>query len=214
MDKQEGHTDISHGIIEALAQTYLSSYESQVIFAILRKTVGWHKNVDKIPNSQLVSATGIHKAHVSRTLSKLKSRRIVTQTGNKIGIQTDTTKWIKQMLPKQVTTKLLPKQVTGVTQTGNKKLPKQADSKDNKDIIQNNVSTNADKINYFADLIAKELGDDKSLAFYKQAVATLDPHRLLQKAKEIVKDGGAKKPGAVFTAWYLEEARKLLVKSM
>ena len=135
--REDGHVDIANDIIEAMAKTYFSSYEIQVLLAILRKTYGWHKKEDWIPISQLVGMTGIYKSHISRTLRKLIQRNMIIKSGIKLSFQKDYEKWEK--LPKQVTNiKLpiqdikLPKQVTDVTQTGNEKLPKQADSKETK----------------------------------------------------------------------------------
>jgi len=54
---------------------------------------------------------------------------------------------------------------------------------------------------YFAGLIAEKLGDQKSLTYYIIACQRSDPHMLLQKAAEIMADGGARNPGAVFADW-------------
>jgi len=120
---EDGHVDIANEIVEALAVTYLSSYESQVLWAIFRKTYGWHKKEDWITGSQLVEMTGIAKGHISRTLKKLIDRNMVNKNGKKLSFQKDYDKWIK--LPKRVTNiKLLkqdiklPKRVTEVTQIG------------------------------------------------------------------------------------------------
>jgi len=43
--REDGHVDIANETIEALAKIYLSSYETQTLFAIFRKTYGWHKKV-------------------------------------------------------------------------------------------------------------------------------------------------------------------------
>lgn len=126
--KENGYTPIANELIEAFCRLKLSPYESMLIWYILRKTYGYNKKSDRIPNSQFVSATGMHKAHVSRTKARLIERKIVTKTGNNLNINKNYEEWIK--LPKQVTKnnaeKLpnlvteLPKQVTEVTQTGNK----------------------------------------------------------------------------------------------
>ena len=143
---ENGHVDIANEIIEALAKTYLSSYESQVLWAIFRKTYGWHKKEDWITGSQLVEMTDITKGHISRTLKKLINRNMVNRNGKKLSFQKDYDKWLK--LPKWVTdTKLpkqdtkLPKQVTEVTQTGNKKLPKQVNTKETKETITKETIT-------------------------------------------------------------------------
>src|SRR5438045_5805100 len=64
---------------------------------------------------------------------------------------------------------------------------------------QNKKDTN--ETDYFAGLLAEKLGDQKSLTYYKIACQRSDPHMLLQKAAEIMADGGARNPGAVFADW-------------
>ena len=138
--KEDGHVDIANEIVEALAKTYLSSYESQVLWAIFRKTYGWHKKEDWITGSQLVKITGINKSHISRTLKKLTKRNLIIRNDNKLSFQKDYDIWGK--LPKQAPTKKLPiqdtklpKQVTKVTQIGNEQLPKQVNTKETKETI-------------------------------------------------------------------------------
>ena len=67
---------------------------------------------------------------------------------------------------------------------------------------ENNVNKKDEKeIDYFANLLADKLNDQKSISFYKIACRKRDPHELLRKASEIVSDGGARNPAAVFTKW-------------
>ena len=76
-----------------------------------------------------------------------------------------------------------------------------------KNVKKKNVQEkeNGERLDYYAGLIADKLGDRKSLAYYKLACRKYVPERLLQKASEIVTDGGAKKPAAVFTSWLKHE---------
>ncbi|MCJ7790563.1 MAG: replication protein [Candidatus Atribacteria bacterium] len=150
--KENGHTDIANEILEELGKTYLSSYESRVLFIIFRKTYGWHKKEDWITNTQISEMTGIAESHISRTIKKLIQRRIVTKNGKKLSFQKDYEQWEKlpiqviiEKLPKQDIK--LPKQVIEVTQTGIKKLPKQVDTKEI-------------KRNYTKETITKEKGDN------------------------------------------------------
>ena len=138
--REDGHVDIANEIVEALAKIYLSSYESQVLWAIFRKTYGWHKKEDWITNTQISDMTGIAESHISRTIKKLIRRKIIIRVDKKLAFQKDYDRWEK--LPKQVTSKKLPiqdkklpKQVIKVTQTGIKKLPKQVDTKEKKETI-------------------------------------------------------------------------------
>ncbi len=152
---EDGHTKIANELMEAFCKINLSPYESRVLFFILRKTYGWSKKADKIPLSQIVEGTGMKKPHVCRALQSLISRSIVTRTGNKqTQLNKDYAQWLPkqvikvaapsqiQLLPEQVMDgkgdryqnrdRILPKQVTNITRTGNKSLPKQGPSKANK----------------------------------------------------------------------------------
>lgn len=126
---------IINEIVEALASIRLSSYEFNIIMAVIRKTYGWGKKDDWISLTQLRELTKIPTQHCCRTIKKLLSKNIIIKNAQTVGINKKTTQWLpKQPLPKQV----LPKQVTGTTQTGNQPLPKQVDTKDTttKDTIQ------------------------------------------------------------------------------
>ena len=115
--REDGHVDIANEIVEALAKIHLSSYESQVLWAIFRKTYGWHKKEDWITNSQIAEMTEIAESHVSRTIKILIQKKLVTKNGIKLGFQKDYEQWEK--LPKGVTShhkEKLPK--------GDMKLPK------------------------------------------------------------------------------------------
>ncbi len=62
-----------------------------------------------------------------------------------------------------------------------------------------------DEVDYYAGLLAEKLGDQKSLTYYKIACHRFNPQLLLQKAAEIIGDGGARNPGAVFTDWLKQQ---------
>lgn len=125
LQRENGHIDIAHGIAEALTHTNLSAYESRVLWCIFRKTYGYQKKEDWIAISQIVEMTGLHKAHVSRTLKLLCLRNIVTKGGNKMGFNKYQSQW--RELPKGVTTHhKLPKGVPRVTKGGNGGVPKGA----------------------------------------------------------------------------------------
>ena len=166
--REDGHVDIANEIVEVLAKTYLSSYESQVLWAIFRKTYGWHKKEDWITNTQISDMTGIAESHISRTIKKLIQRKIIIRVNKKLAFQKDYDRWEK--LPKQVTSeklpiqdKKLPKQVIKVTQTGIKKLPKQVDTKETK---RNYTKETIQKKNLLHSEIIKYL-NQKTRAHYK-----------------------------------------------
>src|SRR5437588_8793293 len=71
---------------------------------------------------------------------------------------------------------------------------------------QNKKDTN--ETEYYAHLLAEKLGDQKSLTYYKIACQRFDQHKLMQKAAEIMADGGARNPGAIFAEWVKTQGGK------
>ena len=92
---ENGHTKIANEIMHHLAKIHLSSNQWQVLICIIRKTYGFHKKVDYIANFQIVQATGLCKAVVSRTLEKLTELKIIDLEGKFIGFQKDWEQWNK-----------------------------------------------------------------------------------------------------------------------
>lgn len=117
---ENGHLDLANELVEALAKTYMSSYESQILWAIFRKTYCWHKKTDWIAFSQFRELTGMKDPNISRTLKKLVDRKIVIRMGKEYGLNKSYPNW-------QVK---LSKQITQVIQTDKKKLSKQLDTKE------------------------------------------------------------------------------------
>jgi phage replication O-like protein O len=105
-------------------KTNLSAYQSRILWAIFRRTYGFHKKEDWLSNSQLAELTGLWKQHIHRAIKELKDRNIVTKRGYFLGFNKDYQGW--RELPKGVTShesnrkglQLEPKGVTKVTKRG------------------------------------------------------------------------------------------------
>lgn len=93
--KEDGYIEIANEIAGALMKTHLSGYENRVLWAIFRKTYGWHKKEDWITNSQIAKMTNIAEPHVSRTIKMLVQRKIVTKNGKKLSFQKKYDRWRK-----------------------------------------------------------------------------------------------------------------------
>lgn len=101
---ENGYTSLANEIVEQLAKTQLSGYESRYLWVLWRCTYGWHKTEDRISNSQFVEKTGLKKQHLWRTESNLIKRKIVTKNGYKISFNKNYSQWIESdKLPKKVT---------------------------------------------------------------------------------------------------------------
>jgi len=96
---EDGYTQIEHEVLEKLARTSLAPNQWRVLLFIIRKTCGWHKEVDSIANFQIVGGTGLCKAVVSRCLRRLSDLQLITRKGKSIGFQKDWEKWGKLAEP-------------------------------------------------------------------------------------------------------------------
>lgn len=87
------------------------------------------------------------------------------------------------------------------TQAPIKKVSRSKKISTNKNNVASAQGRSRDEAAYFAQKIAVKLQDEKSISFYTLACMKHDPSRLLRKAHEIIADGGARNPGAVFVQW-------------
>src|SRR3989441_395823 len=75
------------------------------------------------------------------------------------------------------------------------------DTKERYNNVTKQIKKDREELDYYAGLLAEKLSDQKSLTYYKIACRRFNPQILLQKASEIMADGGARNPGAVFVDW-------------
>jgi phage replication O-like protein O len=202
---------------ELMAQ--LSGAELKVLLYICRRTYGFKKERDNISLHQLVegittktgkkldNGTGLGKASVARAVKALEEKGVIFRVKRQskrrgdestsyalriIPVSQNETPPVAKMRHPRVS-KLNPQQ-TVLQQTVRQ--PR------NNNVWQSPVKTeDKDKVEYYAKLLADKLNDERSLSYYRIVCARHNPEKLLQKAAEIVKDGGARKPGAVFVHW-------------
>jgi len=187
--RENGTTDIANDIVEAIMKIHLSGYENRVLWAIFRKTYGWHKKEDWITNSQIAKMTDIAESHISRTMKILIQRKIVTKNGKKLSFQKNYDLWVK--LPKMVSIKKLPiqdkklpKMVNKVTKNGNSKLPKMVDTKQTT-TKQTTTKQTIQKKERFLKLwnkYPKKLGKDAAIIHFKAQVKTEKDWQNINKA--------------------------------
>lgn len=72
-----GHIDIALEIVEKFCSYRISGEEWLVLWAILRKTYGWHKKEDRISLSQFAVLTGLKRQTVLRAILKLSSKKMI-----------------------------------------------------------------------------------------------------------------------------------------
>lgn len=150
---EDGHTDIAHEIVEALCRINLTAYESRILWALFRKTYGWHKKWDRISYTKWEEVTGLDRWHIARTLKQLIARKIIAQRGNgykiEYAFQKDYEQWIKEfhrhdLLPSGATDKQslprgeksLPPGAKPLPSGATKSLPPGVNTKEKKDTRQ------------------------------------------------------------------------------
>jgi phage replication O-like protein O len=162
---EEGHTKIANEILDHFITLHLAPNQWQIMMCIIRKTYGYHKKIDYIANAQIIDTTGLCKSVVSRAISEMVERNILTKNGKYLGLQKDWELW-----------KEFPIQTTFVDNTANyldnNKLAKQPTNDDNNTTnVRNtelaNIATNVSN----SDTIAQ----DKKLAILQPKLAILQP---------------------------------------
>lgn len=99
---ENGYIPLSNELAEAFARLQLSGSQWRLLWVIIRKTYGWKKKKDRISITQFQQQTGLKRRHISRALSELINRKIVTKKDTTFittyGLQKDYSKW--KMSPK------------------------------------------------------------------------------------------------------------------
>lgn len=75
----DGYTKMNNWLIAALYRAEgLTFREVRVLLYIARKTLGFHKDADKIPFSQIAEATGIDIRDVKRAMKDLEEKKVIS----------------------------------------------------------------------------------------------------------------------------------------
>ncbi len=97
---EDGHVDVANELADQFCKLDLFRPESKILWAILRKTYGWHKKTDRISITQFMSLTGLTNRQVCRACNTLALRNIINKHRDgyvtEYGIQKDYTKWVYQ----------------------------------------------------------------------------------------------------------------------
>ncbi|MCH8055975.1 MAG: replication protein [Deltaproteobacteria bacterium] len=148
-----GYTRIANELMEAFCRINLSSYESRIVWFVIRKTYGFNRKMDRISLRQFSQGTGIRHQHARRAIKSLVDKHILTthpESPQRIlyGIQKNHEKWMhitRQPLPIQGVPlqgdpmEGVPTQDATSPYIGSKPLPIQGDTKERKTNKDNRV---------------------------------------------------------------------------
>lgn len=129
---EDGFTKIANELLEAICRHKFTAREYAVVLAVIRKTYGFNKKLDRLALSQLETMTGVTRGNLSETIKRLESYRVLflkreqgkTQS---IGINKNYTQW--QVFPKQEQAVTVPDLEKTVPESGTKVFPKQEPQK-------------------------------------------------------------------------------------
>lgn len=92
---ENGHTDIAHELIEALAKIKMSGSEWQCLMVIFRKTYGWHKTKEMISLSYFELKTGLPRQTICRAINSLVTKSLLIVTKSLLPNKTNNTNTYK-----------------------------------------------------------------------------------------------------------------------
>lgn len=92
-DTDDGFTRIANELLEAVMSADLTARQLKVVLAVIRKTYGFGKKLDRITNTQIAAITGIHHTHVCTAKNEMIAMGIVISSGNQIGINKVISEW-------------------------------------------------------------------------------------------------------------------------
>lgn len=92
-DTDDGFTRIANELLEAVMSADLTARQLKVVLAVIRKTYGFGKKLDRITNTQIAAITGIHHTHVCTAKNEMIAMNIIVSHGNQIGINKVISEW-------------------------------------------------------------------------------------------------------------------------
>ncbi|MFA9488776.1 MULTISPECIES: replication protein [unclassified Mannheimia] len=95
----DGYTAIPNELLDAILEFDFSNAQRKVVFAVLRKTLSWHKEMDWICNEQLAEIANLPDiSKASRTKNELLRMRVLVQDGKKIGVNLVISEWKNEIV--------------------------------------------------------------------------------------------------------------------
>ncbi len=136
------YTKIPNELIEQFFRPRLSGHQWRILWVIIRKTFGWHKEIDRISLSTFEQKTGIPQKRLVPSLKELVERKIILKDTETYimgyGLQKNYDLW--DLRQKSPVAKKTPPEIgspengkEALPKIGVKPLPKSGDTKENKE---------------------------------------------------------------------------------
>ncbi|OEI71259.1 replication protein [Enterobacter sp. ku-bf2] len=95
-DTEDGFMRVANELTDSLLMADLTARQLKVMLAIMRKTYGFNKPMDRLTNTQIAAMTGIHHTHICAAKRQLIERKFLIADGVRIGINKVVSEWISQ----------------------------------------------------------------------------------------------------------------------
>lgn len=92
-DLDDGYARLSNMLLEAYSGADLTKRQFKVLLAILRKTYGWNKPMDRITDSQLSEITKLPVKRCNEAKLELVRMNIIKQQGGMFGPNKNISEW-------------------------------------------------------------------------------------------------------------------------
>lgn len=92
-DTDDGYTRIANELLEAIAGADLTARQLKVMIAVIRKTYGFQKKLDRIADIQIAELTGLSRQNVNKAKKDLLSMHCLLMDGNRIGPNKELSAW-------------------------------------------------------------------------------------------------------------------------
>lgn len=125
-DTEDGFMRVANELTDSLLMADLTARQLKVMLAIMRKTYGFNKPMDRLTNTQIAAMTGIHHTHICAAKRQLIERKFLIADGVRIGVNKVVSEWISQdsLTFAKTANKILAKSANGYK-------PTQLNTKDN-----------------------------------------------------------------------------------
>lgn len=90
----DGYSRLSNTLLEAYSGADLTKRQFKVLLAILRKTYGWNKPMDRISDSQLSEITNLPVKRCNEAKLELVRMAVIKQQGGMFGPNKNITEWL------------------------------------------------------------------------------------------------------------------------
>lgn len=129
-DTDDGFMRVANELTDSILMADLTARQLKIMLAIMRKTYGFNKPLDRITNTQIAAMTGIHHTHVCSAKRQLIDRGFLISNGARIGINKHISMWEMKGIS-QSSESLAKAAKQTLAKSANTLSPKQLNTKDN-----------------------------------------------------------------------------------